>query len=202
MQLNPYKKSSIKVAGSATHNRSASWHIHCLEQLWLRTKLLQQWLKPARNLITRKGLNLALSKGNLTINKGFDMYRVLVVDDDEDHLFIIGEYLELNGVQFDLAQSAARARKCLSHGEYDLVISDFQMPGESGLDLFRSVSFRYPGLPFVLMSGNQDPRLRREAISMGVCKFLEKPFELSHLKRLITGQDRCVIRPGIGAPAA
>ncbi len=130
------------------------------------------------------------------------MCKVLLVDDDDDHLFIIGEYLRSNGIEFNLAQSAAQARKCLNHCEYDIVISDFHMPGESGLDLFRWVSFRYPGLPFILMSGNQDPLLSREAMSMGVYCFVEKPFELSYLKRLITDQDRCVIRAGIEAPAA
>jgi DNA-binding NtrC family response regulator len=130
------------------------------------------------------------------------MYKVLVVDDQQEILFFIGEYLGSNGIESDLASSAAQARNCLKHSEYDLVISDFQMPGESGLDLFRSVSFRYPELPFILMSGNLDQRLRREAMSMGVCNFMEKPFELSHLKRLITDQDRCVVRAGIGAPAA
>jgi DNA-binding NtrC family response regulator len=131
-----------------------------------------------------------------------DMRKVLVVDDDEDLLFIIGEYLDSNGIQFHLAQSAAQARKRLSHCDYDLIISDLYMPGESGLDLFRSVSFRYPGLPFILMSGNLDPRLRREAMSMGICSFMEKPFEMSDLKRLITDPDLCAIRAGIGAPAA
>ncbi len=130
------------------------------------------------------------------------MYRVLVVDDDDDLLFIIGEYLGSNGIEFHLAQSAAQARKRLNHCEYDLVISDLQMPGESGLDLYRSVSFRYPGLPFILMSGNMDPRVRLEAMSLGVCNFVEKPFELSDLKRLIADQDRCAIRAGIGAPTA
>jgi DNA-binding NtrC family response regulator len=130
------------------------------------------------------------------------MYRVLVVDDDDELLFIIGEYLGSNGIEFHLAQSAAQARKCLNHCEYDLVISDLQMPGESGLDLYRSVSFSYPGLPFILMSGNMDPRVRREAMSMGVCNFVEKPFKLSDLRRLITDPDRCVIRAEIGAPAA
>jgi DNA-binding NtrC family response regulator len=101
-----------------------------------------------------------------------------------------------------LAHSAAQARNRLSHCEYDLVISDFNMPGESGLDLFRSTSFRYPRLPFILMTGNLDPRLRREAIRMGVCNFVEKPFELSYLKRLITDPDRCAMQAGIGAPAA
>jgi DNA-binding NtrC family response regulator len=103
---------------------------------------------------------------------------------------------------FDVAQSASLARKQLSHFEYDLVISDLNMPGESGLDLFRYVSSRHPALPFILMSGNRDPRLRREAIGMGICDFVEKPFHLSQLKSLIINSNRCAIQAGIGAPAA
>lgn len=130
------------------------------------------------------------------------MKKVLVVDDDEDFLFIIGEYLHSKGIEFHLAQSASQARKSLTHSSYDVVISDLQMPGESGLDLFRFVSFRYPGLPFILMSGNIDPRLRREAMSMGIRSFVEKPFELSVLKCLITDPGLCEIRTATGVPAA
>lgn len=131
------------------------------------------------------------------------MHRVLVVDDDDDFLCIVGEYLESNGIQFHLAGSAAQARKQLAHFHYDLIISDLQMPGESGLDLFRSVSLSYPGLPFVLMSGNLDPRVRREALRMGICNFVEKPFQLSDLKRLVIGQDICAMPAGVrAAPAA
>ena len=129
------------------------------------------------------------------------MNKVLLVDDDEDLLFLIGEYLEAYGIKFDLAESAAQARKRLKYSEYDLIISDLNMPGESGFDLFRSVSSRYPELPFVLMSGNRDPRLRREAVSMGICNFVEKPFLLSDLKRIIT-DSACVKHAAIGAPAA
>ena len=129
------------------------------------------------------------------------MNKVLLVDDDEDLLFLIGEYLEAYGIEFDLAESAAQARKRLKYSEYDLIISDLNMPGESGFDLFRSVSSRYPELPFVLMSGNRDPRLRREAVSMGICNFVEKPFLLSDLKRIIT--DLACVKPAaMGAPAA
>ncbi len=129
------------------------------------------------------------------------MNKALLVDDDEDLLFLVGEYLDAYGIEFDLAESAAQARKRLKYCEYDIIISDLNMPGESGFDLFRSVSSRYPGLPFVLMSGNRDPRLRREAVSMGICEFLEKPFLLSDLKRIIT-DSACVKRAAIGAPAA
>jgi DNA-binding NtrC family response regulator len=130
------------------------------------------------------------------------MGRVLIVDDDHDLLFIIGEYLESYEIDFDLAGDASQARKRLSRRNYDLVISDLNMPGESGLDLFRYVSSRRPELPFILMTGNRDPRMKREAISMGVCDFVEKPFHLSHLKSIITGPHRCAIQIGIGAPAA
>ena len=130
------------------------------------------------------------------------MRTVLVVDDDEDLLFIMGEYLDSTGIRFHLATSAAQARKCLARFDYDLVISDLHMPGESGLDLFRTVSLRYPGLNFILMSGNLAPRLRREAIAMGICIFVEKPFQLSDLIPLITDSDLCEVRAGIGASTA
>jgi DNA-binding NtrC family response regulator len=76
------------------------------------------------------------------------------------------------------------------------------MPDESGLDLFRSVAFRRPGLSFILMSGNLDPGLRREALGMGICKFVEKPFELGDLKRLIFDSQQCGAGAVIEAPAA
>ncbi len=129
------------------------------------------------------------------------MCKVLLVDDDEDLLLLIGEYLEAYGIEFDFAQSAAEALKRLGYCKYDLVISDLNMPGESGLDLFRRVSSRPPGLPFILMSGNLDPRLRREALSMGVRHFVEKPFYLSDLKRIIIDSVQCAIPAAMGAPA-
>jgi DNA-binding NtrC family response regulator len=131
-------------------------------------------------------------------SKGSGMRKVLVVDDDEDLLFIIAEYLNMNGIECHTATSASRARKRFIHCDYDMVVSDLQMVGESGLDLFRFVSFRRPELPFILMSGNMNPRIRREALRMGVCHVLEKPFELSDLKRLITGPTLCAARHDIG----
>ncbi len=130
------------------------------------------------------------------------MNKILLVDDDEDFLFIIREYLESYGLETDTAESAMQARKRLAHSRYVLVISDFNMPGESGLDLFRSVSSRYPDLCFVLMTGSADPRLRREAFSMGVAEFVEKPFSLVDLKRIIACAARCRTRSRIPAPAA
>ncbi len=129
------------------------------------------------------------------------MRNVLVVDDDEDLLFIISEYLNMNGIECHTATSVSLARKRFIHCDYDMVISDLQMPGESGLELFRYLSFRRPKLPFVLMSGGMTSRVRREALRMGICRFLEKPFELSVLKRMIINPGGFEIQGETGATA-
>ena len=111
--------------------------------------------------------------------------RVLIVDDEADFLLLIGQYLEAKGVDFELAGSAAQARKHLMGSRFDLVISDFNMPGESGLDLFHFISSSYPGLRFVLMTGCTDKDLKRKARRLGICGYFEKPFAMYDLMKVI-----------------
>ena len=130
------------------------------------------------------------------------MKKVLVVDDDEDFLFIIAEYLSMNGIECDSATSASQARIRFSACDYDMVISDLQMPGETGLELYRFFSCRRPELPFILMSGNGDPWISREALKLGVRRFLQKPFNLSFLKGLLANLEDSKTKAGIEVPTA
>ncbi len=84
------------------------------------------------------------------------MARILIADDDEDFLHFMGEYLESAGFEHDLAVSEEQARNRLKRSGYDMAVSDFNMPGESGLHLLRYVSSMYPEAPFVLMTGCDD----------------------------------------------
>ena len=118
------------------------------------------------------------------------MTRILIVDDDEDLLRLMGEYLESAGLEHDLAVSAEQARNRLKHTPYDMVVSDFNMPGESGLDLLRYVSSMYPAIPFVLMTGCYDLRIKRESIRMGAHAYIQKPFYMNVLSRTIVNLMR------------
>lgn len=109
------------------------------------------------------------------------MARILIVDDDTELLFLMSEYLNASGFETELASGAAQARVCLARSRFDLIVSDFNMPGESGLDLLAYVSSRYPGLPFVLMTGSGMSRLRAKAMKRGSSGYLQKPFELKEL---------------------
>jgi two-component system response regulator HydG len=119
------------------------------------------------------------------------MARILMVDADEDLLHLMGEYLESAGLEYDLAVGAEQARNLLKRSEYDMVVSDFNMPGESGLDLLSYVSSMYPETPFVLMTGYDDPWIKREAMRMGVHAYIKKPFYLNELSQIIINLMRC-----------
>ena len=114
------------------------------------------------------------------------MATVLIVDDDKGIQFLMSEYLSAFGFQTITAGSAAQARSRLKHSRCDFIISDFNMPGDSGLDLFRYVSRGYPDVPFILMTGAHDSRVKREALRMVVYKYLEKPFQFSELMKIIS----------------
>jgi DNA-binding NtrC family response regulator len=113
------------------------------------------------------------------------MARILLVDDDKDLLSIMSEYLSACGFELELAYSAAQARHYLEHSECDAILSDFNMPGESGLDLLSHVSSRYPGLPFIMMTGSSTSLLEDKAMKMGSSRYIVKPFRLRDLVRTL-----------------
>ena len=97
----------------------------------------------------------------------------------------MGEYLELIGLENDRAVSAEQAHNRLECFRYDVVVSDFKMPGQSGLDLFRYVSAMYLGTLFVLITGCNDLWIKRECKRIGVHAYIQKPFYLSELRQTI-----------------
>lgn len=113
------------------------------------------------------------------------MARILIVDDDENLLHVLGEYLETVGLENDLAVCVEQARNRLKRSRYDLVVSDFKMPGESGLDLLGYVLPMYPDTRFILMTGYDDLRIKRESTRMGVHAYIQKPFYLCDLLQTI-----------------
>lgn len=78
------------------------------------------------------------------------MPRLLVVDDERDirHLFVAE--LEEEGYQVEAAGSASAAADLLQNQEFDLIILDIQMKGESGLQLLQNIVREKSDLPVIL----------------------------------------------------
>jgi len=127
------------------------------------------------------------------------MFNILVVDDDVCLRLILSEYLEAAGYCCTLAENVSQARKHLSRGTFDLVISDVNMPGESGFDLLSYVTSRYFATTFLLMSAMDDVNSKKRALQMGACDYLVKPFRLSQLHAIISNVAQQCSRPSSAA---
>ncbi len=112
---------------------------------------------------------------------------VLYVDDDQVMVVMVEALLERAGYRVtslcDPRQALARA--CASNDPIELVITDFNMPDLSGIDLARELSRRRPTLPIVITSGNITDALRSDARQLGVRHLLQKEFTLERLGTLV-----------------
>jgi len=102
--------------------------------------------------------------------------RILHVDDDPDFRDLTAELLEREDDRFTVATAAGptAGRERIDSSEFDCVVSDFDMPGESGIDFLETVRSDYPELPFILFTGKGSEEVASDAISAGVTDYLQK----------------------------
>lgn len=110
---------------------------------------------------------------------------ILVVDDNRQLREMIRAGLEILGYRVTVAADVQEARRQLQERAHSLVLSDYEMPGGSGLQLLDYVTEVYPHLPFIMLTAHREAELARRAISTGAVDFLAKPFALSELGRVI-----------------
>lgn len=80
------------------------------------------------------------------------MKRILVVDDNELLCRLVCEILSTEGYRAVPATSAGQALEAFEKEEFDLLVTDFRMPGMSGLELARAIRDRNPQFPIIVIS--------------------------------------------------
>jgi two-component system NtrC family sensor kinase len=105
------------------------------------------------------------------------MTKILIVDDEQAIRQLLGQLLEKNGYDCTLAANAAQARECLKKQDFELVVSDIRMPGESGLDLIRYVLAEHPDTPALMVSGLDNSSTTETALGIGAYGYIIKPFD-------------------------
>ena len=103
---------------------------------------------------------------------------LLVVDDDMRLRELLRRYLSDSGFRVTGAADAAEARAQLASFAFDLVVLDVMMPGESGIELTRSLRQRAaPHVPVLLLTAMGEPEDRVNGLEQGADDYLAKPFE-------------------------
>ena len=107
--------------------------------------------------------------------------KVLLVDDEEDFLEVMGERLAARGIEVTTSVSAEDALEQIDKDIFDAVVLDLQMPGMNGLDALKKIKERHPEIQVILLTGHATVEKGVEAIKLGAMDFVEKPADLSVL---------------------
>jgi ATP-dependent Lon protease len=118
--------------------------------------------------------------------------RLLIVDDEDAVRRMLSQALRKIG-RIDVCESASEALEQARNRCYDAVISDMDMPGMNGPELYRQI--RLANEPasrrFIFISGGEHPEIKRLA-EKGLIVFLRKPFLMSEMRNAVeTVVHRC-----------
>ncbi len=106
------------------------------------------------------------------------MYQLLIVDDEVhvvERLSATVPWLSMGIGQVHKAYSASEALSLLNQFSVDIVITDIQMPGMSGLELIAEISRKWKKTKTIILSGHSDFQYAKEAILHRTEDYLLKP---------------------------
>ncbi len=115
------------------------------------------------------------------------MKRVLVVDDEDDMLWMLQRNLNkgMEEVEILAAKSAEEALAILSDSPANLVITDINMPGMNGLDLLIEINNRFPATGVIIMTAYPSNAYENKAMMSGSLRFIEKPFDINEVRAIV-----------------
>ena len=111
---------------------------------------------------------------------------ILVVDDDPDSRDILKRFLIPTEYKVETVKNGKEAGERLKCANFDLVLTDFEMPEMDGLALLSFVKSRYPDIPVILVTGRASGKTKKEALEIGVESVLSKPFTRDQLLAIVS----------------
>lgn len=118
----------------------------------------------------------------MTLNFTKKIIRVAHIDDDEGYLSIVAQLLDkLSPMQYKIT-SMTSSREAFfqinSNPDFDIIISDYEMPNLNGLDLYENIHETGIRIPFILLTGTSDEDVPLRALNVGFKFFLRKEHDI------------------------
>jgi two-component system NtrC family sensor kinase len=113
--------------------------------------------------------------------------RLLIIDDEESVLRALRRALRRQGWAIETAATGETGLELLESYPAQVVVSDYKMPGMSGVELLRAVKERYPKAQRIMLTGYADQQAIEEAINRSeVFRFISKPWDDQQLQLTIS----------------
>ncbi len=114
--------------------------------------------------------------------------RVLLVDDDPDIVRLLTKVIERatnNEINIESLTDPKEARKRIDRGGIDILITDLEMPGISGLELLRCAKRRNPATQVLFITGHSTQDALLDALELGASDYLLKPIDQIKLLEIL-----------------
>lgn len=132
--------------------------------------------------------------------------KILLIEDDAGAGAALRKVLRGEGHDVELCRRGDEGLARAEEEAFDLVITDFKLPGLSGLELIDRLHTLRPRLPIIMMTAHGTMETAIEATKLGACEYLTKPFEVEELLGVVDGairQSRLMTQPvAIGGTSA
>jgi DNA-binding response OmpR family regulator len=127
---------------------------------------------------------------NQYINNTFD--KIILADDEPTFLKSTSELLRKEGFFCDCADTGDSVLKKMSDADFDILIADINMPGNSNLELIKKIIELYPSVIVILITAYPSQQTAIEAIGLQVSGYIVKPFDFNLLlKNVKTSIKAC-----------
>lgn len=113
------------------------------------------------------------------------MYRILVVDDDEQMRVALSATLKHLQYEATVAKDAKEALKYLKKERFDVILSDLKMPKIDGVEFLKEAKKITKETPFIMITAFGDVKTAVESMKSGAFDFILKPFSQEALKKVI-----------------
>ncbi|HEY3419627.1 MAG TPA: response regulator [Methanomassiliicoccales archaeon] len=124
------------------------------------------------------------------------MIKVLMVDDNVEHIQLCSEFLPDDEFEVDAAYTGGQAIDKLKTRKYDIIILDYKLPDINGIDLLKKIRPMGLQIPVLFVSALDDPDLSFEAMKEGACDYIVKTFQYYNKlhERIIENLENCKMR--------
>ncbi len=109
------------------------------------------------------------------------MYHVLIIDDDNRIRSLLEKYLVKNDFLVSGVENTAEARSIMKKYIFDIMVVDYMMPNESGVEFLQSIRNEGDATPAIMLTALGEIENRIEGLSAGADDYLSKPFEPKEL---------------------
>jgi len=113
------------------------------------------------------------------------MSRILIIEDDPSVASALHDWLRDEGFVVDMATDSAQGLSSAQSGRYDVVVTDLQMPGLSGLEIIEQLQSARAHLPVILITAYHTTEAAIRAIKLGAYDYVVKPIDPSEFLRIL-----------------